>query len=66
MQLVSQETYGDTGRTASKFEYALPEEATTMTRAAVKFVLEKGEGGAEESTIVYAVAMGWAKAAETA
>ena len=66
MQLVSEETYAETGRVASKFEYALPEGAETMTRTAIKFVLEKGEGGENDSTIVYAVSLGWAKAAETA
>lgn len=64
MELVSQENYGDTGRMATKFEYALPEGATTATRTAIKFTLEKGEGAENDSTIVYAVATGWAKAAD--
>ena len=56
MQMVSQENYGDAGRMASKFEYALPESMAAMTRTAIKFVLEG------DSTIVYAVSLGWAKA----
>ena len=62
MELVSQESYGDTGRVASKFEYALPEGSATGTRTAIKFQLEQGEGAEAESTVVYAVATGWAKA----
>ena len=61
MELVSQENYGDTGRVASKFEYALPEGSTTGTRTAIKFQLEQGEDAEAESTVVYAVATGWAK-----
>ena len=64
MEQVSQENYGDTGRMATKFEFAMPEGKSAATRTAIKFALEKGESGANDSTIIYAVAIGWAKAAD--
>lgn len=62
MQLVSQQAYGESGRMASKFEYALPEGQTTSTRTAIKFVYDSDNAAA--NTVVYAVEIGWAKAAE--
>lgn len=64
MELVSQQEYGDSGRAASKFEYALPEGRTAATRTAMKFVYESDTDGTPGSTVVYAVEIGWAKAAE--
>lgn len=62
MTLTSQQNYSDSGRTASKFEYALPEGQMTSTRTAIKFVYESDT--AADSTVVYAVEMGWAKATD--
>ena len=61
MEQVSQENYGNTGHIATKFEFAMPGE-NAATRTAIKFTLERGESGESESTIVYAIATGWAKA----
>ena len=62
MTQTSAENYGESGRSASKFEYALPDGQTTSTRTAIKFVYESDT--VTDSTVVYAVEMGWAKATE--
>lgn len=59
MDMTAQEEYEESGTAATKFEYALPEGATTRTRTAIKWRYESDTPAVVD---VYAVEAGWAKA----
>ena len=61
MQLTALEEYEDSGKAATKFEYALPEGLTTRTRTAIKW---RFESEVPTTVDVYAVEAGWAKGIE--